>query len=182
MGYALFAQRKVMLTGQLNMVQLQQTQRSNEQYLLATQTLSLQQQLSSMQSSQALELADYYELLAAVGTTGIDKSELPKDKKYGEKAQAIINKTYQDKGDQSAAELCRQDINDEIKKLEQKQKAELDEINRKIYLVSVKENAIEMQVKSLDTQVSAIQKQLEAVEEAEGSAIDRATPKFKGVG
>ena len=45
MGYALFAQRKVCLTIQLNMVQLQQTQRSNEQYLLATRTLSLQQQL-----------------------------------------------------------------------------------------------------------------------------------------
>ena len=43
MGYALFAQRKVQLTGQLNAVSLQQTQRSNEQYLLATNTLSLQQ-------------------------------------------------------------------------------------------------------------------------------------------
>ena len=30
--------------------------------------------------------------------------------------------------------------------------------------------------------VSALQKQLEAVEEAEGKAIDRATPKFNGVG
>ena len=49
-------------------------------------------------------------------------------------------------------------------------------------MVSVKENAIEMEVKRLDTQVSALQKQLEAVEEAEGDAIKRATPKFKGVG
>ena len=45
-----------------------------------------------------------------------------------------------------------------------------------------KENAIEMEVKRLDTQVSSLQKQLEAVEEAESSAIDRATPKFNGVG
>ena len=44
MGYALFAQRKVQLTGQLNLVQLQQTQRSNEQYALATHTLSLNQE------------------------------------------------------------------------------------------------------------------------------------------
>ena len=182
MGYALFAQRKVMLTGQLNMVQLQQTQRSNEQYLLATRTLSLQQQLSSLQSSQALELSEMYELLAAVGSTGIDSTKIDKDKKYSAAAQTIINTKYEDTSSESAAEQCRAAINAEIKKLENKQQAELDDINREIYIVSVKENAIEMQVKSLDTQVSAIQKQLEAVEEAEGSAIDRATPKFKGVG
>ena len=64
MGYALFAQRKVQLTGQLNLVQLQQTQRSNEQYLLATQTLSLQQQMTSLQSAQSLDLAELYELLS----------------------------------------------------------------------------------------------------------------------
>ena len=39
-----------------------------------------------------------------------------------------------------------------------------------------------MEVKRLDTQVTTLQKQLEAVEEAEGAAIDRANPKFKGVG
>ena len=181
MGYALFAQRKVCLTAQLNMVQLQQTQRSNEQYLLATQTLSLQQQLSSMQSSQSLELAEMYELLSSVDSKGFSKDFMEKytsDKDaYGKVAQNIV-----DSNKNTEAEELRTTINNKIKQLEAEQKAELDEINRKIYLVSVKENAIEMQVKSLDTQVSAIQKQLEAVEEAEGSAIDRATPKFKGVG
>lgn len=181
MGYALFAQRKVCLTAQLNMVQLQQTQRSNEQYLLATQTLSLQQQLSSMQSSQALELSEMYELLSAVDSKGFSEDFMTKYKKdknaYSATAQKIV-----DNNSSTESEALRNKINDKIKELESKQKAELDEINRKIYLVSVKENAIEMQVKSLDTQVSAIQKQLEAVEEAEGSAIDRATPKFKGVG
>ena len=39
-----------------------------------------------------------------------------------------------------------------------------------------------MEVKHLDTQVTAVEKQLQAVEEAEGAGIDRATPKFKGVG
>ena len=39
-----------------------------------------------------------------------------------------------------------------------------------------------MEVKRLDTMVTALQQQLEAVEQAEGQAIQRATPKFKGVG
>ncbi|MCD7878571.1 MAG: hypothetical protein LUG16_01400, partial [Candidatus Gastranaerophilales bacterium] len=65
MGYALFAQRKVVLTGQINSVSLQQTQRSNEQYNLATRTLSLNQQLSSLQVSQSTELADLYASLSS---------------------------------------------------------------------------------------------------------------------
>lgn len=147
MGYALFAQRKLVLTGSLNSVSLQQTQRSNEQYMLATNTLSLQAQLSSMQAAQATELADQYEELAE--TTDSTK---------------------------------RESINAMISSMQERFKAELDDINRQIYQVGVKEQAIELEVKRLDTQYSSIEKQLEAVEEAEGEAIDRATPKFSGIG
>lgn len=147
MSYALFAQRKLTLTGQLNCVSLQQTQRSNEQYQLATDTLSLQQQLGSMQASQAGELADLYGALASAG----DSDE-------------------------------RNKINAQIQQKEQEFKVELDAINREVYQTSVKENTLEMVVKRLDTQVTALQKELEAVEQAESNAIDRATPKFNGVG
>ena len=147
MGYALFAQRKLVLDGQLNNAQLQQTQRSNEQYALATQTLSLQQQLTSMNASQSGELAELYGDLA--DAKGTDE---------------------------------RNSINAEIKAKEEAFQQEVDKINRDIYKVSVMENALEMEVKRLDTMVTALQKQLEAVEQAEGAAIDRATPKYKGVG
>ena len=147
MGYALFAQRKIVLDGQLNNAQLQQTQRSNEQYALATQTLSLQQQLTSMNAAQSGELAELYGMLASTTNSN-----------------------------------SRDSINAQIQQKEQEFEAEIDDINREIYQVSVKENAIEMEVKRLDTMVTALQKQLEAVEEAEGQAIDRATPKFNGVG
>ena len=147
MGYALFAQRKIALTGELNMVSLQQTQRSNEQYCLATKKLSLNQQLSSMQSAQSLELSDLYEALS-------EETDSAK----------------------------RSSINDVISAKQSKFDAELAGINLQIYHVGIKENCIEMEVKRLDTEVTALQKQLEAVEQAESSAIDRATPKYKGVG
>ena len=147
MGYALFAQRKLVLDSQLNAAQLQQTQRSNEQYQLATKTLSLQQQLSSLQAAQAFELQPLYEKLSSA-----DGSD------------------------------ARDSINSEILAKQAEFKVEEDAINQQIYLTGVKENAIEMEVKRLDTQVTTLQKQLEAVEEAEGAAIDRANPKFKGVG
>ena len=171
MGYALFAQRKIQLTGNLNLVTLQQTQRSNEQYMLATQTLSLQQQMTSIQSAQSLELAELYELLANSTEEGLDEDFDPDEDEFSDFANELIDD-----------DANREQINAAIQQKEAEFEAELDQMNRKIYLVSVKESAIEMEVKRLDTQVSSLQKQLEAVEEAEGSSIDRATPKFKGVG
>ena len=165
MGYALFAQRKIVLTGQLNSAQIQQTQRSDEQYKLATQNLSLSQQMTSLTASQANELASWYGKLAAVGED-VDLSGLEGDAL--DDAMTKINKE-------------RDDINAEINKIQQQNQKELDAINRKIYLIGVKEASVEMEVKRLDTQVTALQQQLEAVQEAEGKAIQNATPKFKGV-
>lgn len=146
MGYALFAQRKRVLDMQLNTVQLMQTQRSNEQYALATQTLGLNRQLSALQASQAGDLAEMYQRLS------------------------------------EADENDRDSIQAEIEAMELEHQREQESINNQIYEVSVKENAIEMEVKRLDTMVTTLQQQLKAVEEAEGSAIERATPKFAGVG
>ena len=147
MGYALFAQRKLVLDGQLNNAQLQQTQRSNEQYKLATQTLNLQQELTSLNSSQSTELAKMYEDLA-----------------------------------NATDDNARASVQAKITAKEKYYEQEIDKMNRQIYQVSVKENAIEMEVKRLDTQVTALQKQMEATEQAEGGAVNRATPKFGGVG
>lgn len=184
MGYALFAQRKVCLTAQLNSVSLQQTQRSNEQYQLATNTLSLQQQMSSMQAAQSLELSDLYEVLAhSTQEDGMDPEYVSSIKQNTDSnGKSQYENLTQDAKDLVDGNASREDINAKIKEVEAGFEAELDEINREIYLVSVKENALEMEVKRLDTMVSSLQKQLEAVEEAESSAIDRATPKFNGVG
>ena len=147
MAYALFADRKLVLDGELNNAQLQQTQRSNEQYALATQTLNLQQQLTSMNSSQSGELSDMYQRLSETD----DSDE-------------------------------RTNINDEINAKKAEYEQEVDNINRSIYNVSVKENAIEMEVKRLDTMVTTLSQQMQAVEQAEGQGIQNATPKFGGVG
>ena len=147
MGYALFAQQKLVLDGLVNSVGLQQKQRSDEQYRLATNTLSLQSQLSNIQASQSQEL----ELLYAELSTAADSS-------------------------------AREDVQRRIHTKQAGFDAELASINNKINQVSLKENAVEMEVKRLDTKLTALQKQLEAVEEAEKDGIDKATPKFNGVG
>ena len=147
MGYALFAQRKLVLNNQISATELQQTQRSNEQYFLATQSSGLQQQLSSLLSSQALELQPLYERLA----NAADSNE-------------------------------RARIQAEIQEMQNMHKLEEEKINRQIYQIGINESALEMEVKRLDTKLTALMKQLEAVEEAEGKAIERATPNFSGQG
>ncbi len=147
MGYGLFAQQKLNLNSRLNSHQLMQTQRSNEQFKLANEHTGLDQELSSLSTSQATELSFLYEKL----------SEASDDKK-------------------------RQKIQSMIESLKLQHTAQQDRINREIYTVGMRENAIEMEVKHLDTAVTAIQTQLQAVEDAEAKSVERATPKFGGMG
>lgn len=155
MGYALFAQRKLVLNSQLNSAQLQQTQRSDEQYQLATQRMSKSQQLTSLQASQANELAQLYSDLADVAAS-----------------DELDNEDYERK---------RDEINNKIKSAEQSFQQQIDDINRDIYAVSVKENAIENEVKRLDTMVTDLQQQLDAVQDAEGKGIEGSIPKYAGI-
>lgn len=147
MGYALFAQRKLLLDSQLNYCELLQTMKSNEQMRLATEGLGLNQQQSSLKASQALEIAELYDKLAKATET-----------------------------------TERDSINAQITSMQKRQESEINELQNEIYVVSVEEEAIEVEVKRLDTKVTALQKQLDAVEQAESGAIDRATPKFAGLG
>ena len=147
MGYALFAQKKLVLCGMLNTVQMQQSQRSDEQLRLATRSLSLKNRISSLQSAQSSVLADLYEKLSSASDSSV-----------------------------------RDDINTQIQSKENEFDGEIEKLNRQVNDTSNKENAIEMEVKRLDTKVTALQKQLDALQEAEGNGIDKSTPKFKGVG
>ena len=147
MGYALFAQRKLVLDGVVNSVQLQQTQRSDEQLRLSTNTLSLQSRVSNTQAGQAAELGKLYQQLASAE----DSTE-------------------------------RQTLNNQIESRQKFFDSEIQTINNQIYMTSMKENAIEMEVKRLDTKLTALQKQLEKIQDAEGSGIEGATPQFNGIG
>lgn len=145
MAYAIFSMAKLVDTSKINSINVQQTQRSNEQFALANDTTELKQQLSSLQVAQSSELADLYSDLA-----------------------------------NATNETQREQINYEIKAKELEFEAEEDEINRQITQASTKENALELEIKALETEVSVLNKQLEAVQSAESSGMDRATPKYSG--
>ena len=167
MGYALFAQRKLVLTGQINMIQLQQTQRSDEQMQLATESANLKQRLSALNEANAYKMKGLYDKLSASETDGSTNSD-----------QADFNT----QNGQQPETTSKDDVELEIKKLENELKIETEQINRETYQISLKENRLQMEVKSLDTKLTALQQQLEAVEQAEGKGIEGATPKFGGLG
>ena len=147
MGYALFAQRKLVLDGLVNSIQLQQSQRADEQARLASNTLTLQARVSNIQAGQSVELGELYEALSSESDSNV-----------------------------------RSSISDMINAKQKFFDAEIQTINNQIYQTSIKENAIEMEVKRLDTKLTALQKQLEKIEEVEGKGIEAAAPKFNGVG
>ena len=147
MGYALFAQRKLVISGLINSVQLQQTQRSDEQMRLATNTISLQADITALQANQSYKLQDLYSELSSAD----DSSE-------------------------------RESIQADIKEVQEEFEGEIAQINQKIYMISIKENALEMEVKRLDTRLEALKKQRDIIEKAEQDGIDKSTPKFSGLG
>ena len=69
----------------------------------------------------------------------------------------------------SIAELLNQPANEKY----------AQQYNKKLEAIEVQ---LDMQQKKIESQLSVAQKQLEAVEEAEGQAIEKSTPKYNGVG
>ena len=79
MGYALFAQRKLALQGLINSVQLQQTQRSDEQSLLAKDSLDLQADITNLNFLEATELTKLYDKLAAASGNSTEMQQIQRD-------------------------------------------------------------------------------------------------------
>ena len=176
MGYALFAQKKLVLCGMINLVQMNQVQRSDEQIKLSTNTLTLQSRVSSLQSAQYNALTPLYDKLSKSYENSTD---IETD------ATSLTDAEFEEKYNFKKADrtqYVRKSIDAQINAKQKEYETEINKINAQIQLTSIKENAIEMEVKRLDTKLTALQQQLEKIEEAEGKSIEKSTPKFNGLG
>lgn len=153
MGYAVFAQRKVVLTSRLNTYQLMEMQLDDRQYALATDQTDLQRQLSSINQAQSSELSGLYDSLSQITS------------------------------DQDTVDGSNRDqITAQIESVKNTYAGYEEAINQQIYELAEKENQIEMEKNRLETQITKIEKELESIEKSEASAIDRANPQYDGVG
>ena len=79
-------------------------------------------------------------------------------------------------------ESMRKSIEAEINAEQQKTQRKQEEIKLKNQQLGMEENAIELQKKKLEAIITKLEKELESVEEAEKSGIERANPKYNGLG
>lgn len=173
MGYALFANRKIFYTAVVNSLQLQLDQISQKRMDLANYSMSIADGVvSSDEVLNDLGNSDQYmqyfagleQFQNANPATITDANGNQMDigtYYYGANATPEQKVYAEQQYQQGLAEQYSKNISQQISKLD---------------------NELEMQQKRVETKLTAAEKQLEAVEQAEAQAIDRATPHYAGLG
>ncbi len=168
MGYALFATRKIVLTNQLFVLQMQLDNIMQQKQSLLDFSANIADSVVTVDeiAGDASNFTNYQEYLAgaqAYASSG-DTAEV-----IGEIGAMATSQNDSEAYLAAVAEMLNQSVNQKF----------TDAYNKKL---AAAENQLDLQQKRIETKIAATTKQLEAVEEAEGAAIDRATPKFNGVG
>ena len=173
MGYALFANRKIYYTAVVNSLQLQLDQISQKRMDLANYSMSIADGVvSADEVLNDLGNSDQYmQYFAGLEQFQNGNPAYVTDQNgnqvdvgtyyYGTNATAEQKVYAEQQYQQGLAQQYAKNISQQIDKMD---------------------NQLEMQQKRIETKLTAAQKQLEAVEQAEAQAIDRATPHYSGLG
>ncbi len=171
MGYAMFANRKLYYTNLVFQLQSQIdniTQQKQSLLNLSANIADGQITIDEL-ASDPTNLSNYYEFLE-----GVDAYENTDDEDGGcattvsDIGSIAVDSGYDEEDLESIAELLNTACSTEYAKVYQKQ-------------LESEENQLDLQQQRLESKLTAAQNQLEAVEEAEGDAIEAATPKYNGV-
>lgn len=169
MGYALFANRKLLYTHQLFTLQtkLDAIQRQKMQLLNFTSNISDGVVTIEEMAEDANNYFFYKDFLATCDANQAN------DESVKAVGQEIINiaatKGYTDEQLETFRSMISIASNESVAQTYSKQ-------------LAAQEEKLDLQQQKIQTQISAIEKQLEQVEQAEAKAIQRATPKYNGVG
>ncbi len=172
MGYALFANRKIYYTNLIYTLQTQLDNIMQQKSKLINFSANIADGMVTVDeiASDPTNYRNYSEFLqGAEAYTQLADSEGGSGTTIGEIGSMAASQNNSEEYLASVAELLNTSVNQEY----------AVQYNKKLEAF---ENQLDMQQKRIETKLSAAEKQLEAVEEAEGQAIDRATPKFNGVG
>lgn len=173
MGVGIFAARKIALLNSINNLELMMTMLSSRQMKLSEQCMdiSMQQNNMSLQYVQPAQQAQGGNIWSALGSVAAPLGQGLGGDKYGGLATAGI-------GLVSALGMMNSggggSSSDPNAALRQKQ-VELD--NRLLQLQQ-QEKRLEMTMKTLETQLSQKNQELQSVEKGEEAAIKRSAPKY----
>ncbi len=172
MGYALFANRKLFL--------------HNMEFILQQKMDSIMRAEQSMLTFSANitdgkvtieELADdpqnFYNYMTFLEGSDAFKEMADEDGGMGTTVSEIGNMAYET--DQSEAYLAAMAnlLDTSVGEIYAQQECKK---------VEAEQQRLEMEKKKIETQLTAVQNEMQAVEDAEGRAIEQATPKYSGVG
>lgn len=175
MGYALFANRKLMLTNTINTLQLKLDaimQQRNE-LLEFSASIADGYVTAEEMASNASNMPYYENYFMGLDQYGSSDQVNEASGRVADQARNELGENSNDMAEQAYLMNIQSLFDQEVR--EKYAQAEM----RKI---AVQENKLDMQQKKIETQLTAAQSQLQAVEQAEGKAIENATPKFAGVG
>lgn len=203
--YALFSQQKLVYQGLLGSAQAELMNITHQHENLALRDTGLKSKLSAIQEKFANQKSDLYDELASSISdsdlkilTGVDEAGGEKstghlknnsttdgsatNKEYYSKLE-WLQEVYNIKTVEEAQKLrSRQDIEDDLTKLDLELGREEAKINKQIDEVALKETRLDTEKASIETKITDYQKQLEKIEEAEGKGIEASIGKFQGVG
>ena len=153
--YAVFTQRKVSVVTNLDNKQQNELNLDNQQFKLVDDSQLQQAKLAQTRNTYAEVLATLYQLQAQAANGPV-----------------TYNGTSYTKDQMSAM----------IAAITQQRDASEAEINDIITKISQKESTIEQLKDRLETSITKLEKELENIEKAESSGIDRSNPKYDGLG
>ena len=169
MGYAIFTARKLMLINRINQMQYRLMQLSQQQMSLADSAAQQERASASrknllsnfsnifqmgMERDRQLQLQKYYEQANST------RVEVPKD---------VMFNMFQSTNPMANPAIATLNI---ISQLEEARSGS------QLRQVKEMENEIQLQMKSLETQLAAAQAELKSVEETERKNIENSAPKF----
>ena len=172
MGYALFANRKIYYTNLVFTLQskLDNIMQQKQSLLNFSANISDGKVTIEEIASDATNFNNYAEYLqGADAYINTPDDEGGAATSIGEIGAMAADQNNSEEYLAAIAEMLNQSVNEEYAK----------QYNKKLEAV---ENQLDMQQKKIESQLSVAQSQLQAVEEAEGQAIEKATPKYNGVG
>lgn len=171
MGYALFANRKLYYTNLVFTLQskLDNISQQRQSLLNFSANISDGKVTTDEIASDASNFGNYAEFLqgadAYINTDDADGGAASTITSIGDFASA---QGYSEEQMATIAELLNESVNETYAR----------QYAKKLEAV---ENQLDMQQKKIETQLTAAQQQLQAVEQAEGQAIQAATPKYSGI-
>ena len=179
MGYALFASRKIMYTNLVNTLQmkLDNIMMQKQSLLTFSANISDGQITAEEVANDLTNLTNYNDYNTAYASYD----------PYTQDANGniISLRDYT----QQQAELASANMDDETaaayiqSQMYSAEKSIADSFSKQYTKkLEALENQLDLEQERIESQLTVAEKQLEAVEEAEGKAIDRATPKYNGVG